>query len=75
MRWDREEVEERGRRYVDHVCGPHRIGQGHHEEARRDGRPWMLSTRGRDVGTFATVREARLAAEGSSVAPRIRRAA
>lgn len=65
MTWSRERVTERGREYVDHVRGPHRVAEGYDEPARREGRPWTLLERGRHVHTFATLREAQRAAGGA----------
>ncbi len=63
MSWQREHVVERGRSYTDHVRGPHRIAQGYDTQAARAGEPWSLLERSRHVGTFASVADARRAAD------------
>lgn len=65
-RWTRVRSEERGRGYVDYVCGVLRIAQGYDEPARREGRPYTLLERGQARGTFATVDEAKRAASGQA---------
>ena len=67
-RWTRVRSLEGGRGYVDYVRGVQTIAQGYDEPARREGRPYTLLERGRYVGTFATLEEAKRAAEGSAPA-------
>jgi len=55
MRWRREQTEEHGRVWLDHVCGEYRIAEGMNEDHRRHGFRWCLLRGTEELGFYRTV--------------------